>query len=127
LQDNSTGNWWLTLDETVQVGYWPKELFTHLNKGASVVRFMGQVYASRNLLNPPMGSGRLPKEGYNNAALFGKLMTIDSESTQSDVEPSDMKPYSDANSDCYDLLYYEYTGPKYRQAFLFGGPGGQNC
>ncbi|CAJ2665079.1 unnamed protein product [Trifolium pratense] len=125
--DNSTGNWWLTLDEIVQVGYWPKELFPHLSEGASLVRFMGQVYASPNLVNPPMGSGKLPKEGYANAALFGKLMTIDSESTQSDVEPEDMKPYSDANSDCYDLLYYKYSGPKYRQAFLFGGPGGQNC
>ncbi|CAJ2665077.1 unnamed protein product [Trifolium pratense] len=126
-RDNSTGNWWLTLDEIVQVGYWPKELFPHLSEGASLVRFMGQVYASPNLVNPPMGSGKLPKEGYANAALFGKLMTIDSESTQSDVEPEDMKPYSDANSDCYDLLYYKYSGPKYRQAFLFGGPGGQNC
>jgi hypothetical protein len=25
------------------------------------------------------------------------------------------------------LHYPGYTGPKYRQAFLFGGPGGQNC
>jgi hypothetical protein len=30
------------------------------------------------MLNPPMGSGRLPKEGYENAVLFEKLMTIDS-------------------------------------------------
>jgi hypothetical protein len=74
-----------------------------------------------------MGSGRLPKEGYENAALFGTLMTIDSESFIIDVDPEDMMSYSDANSNCYDLHYPGYTGPKYRQAFLFGGPGGQNC
>jgi hypothetical protein len=79
------------------------------------------------MLNHPMGSGRLPKEGYENPSLFGKLMTIDSESFQIDVDPEVMKSYSDANSNCYDLSYYEYSGTRYRQAFLFGGPGGQNC
>jgi hypothetical protein len=44
-----------------------------------------------------------------------------------DVNPGDMKSYNDANSNCYDLKYYEYSGTKYRQAFLLGGPGGQNC
>ncbi|KAK2376270.1 hypothetical protein QL285_077080 [Trifolium repens] len=126
-RDKSTGNWWLTLDENIRVGYWPKELFTHLREGASGVRFVGQVYAAPNLPYPPMGSGRLPKEGYANTALFGKLMTIDVESSQVDVNPGDMKSYNDANSNCYDLKYYEYSGTKYRQAFLFGGPGGQNC
>jgi hypothetical protein len=90
-------------------------LFTHLREGASGVRFVGQVYAAPNLPYPP------------NAALFGKLMTIDFESSQVDVNPGDMKSYNDANSNCYDLKYYEYSGTKYRQAFLFGGPGGQNC
>ncbi|XP_045820404.1 uncharacterized protein LOC123913645 [Trifolium pratense] len=119
-RDKSTGNWWLTVDGVIQVGYWPKELFTHLREGASLVRFMGQVWAEQTMLYPLMGSGRLPKEGYANAALFENLMTIDSNSYQIDVLPEDMKPYSDSNPNCYDLLYSEYSGPRYRRFFVHG-------
>ncbi|KAI3907240.1 hypothetical protein MKW92_025244 [Papaver armeniacum] len=30
-RDPKTGNWWLIISETI-IGYWPKEIFTHLGK-----------------------------------------------------------------------------------------------
>jgi len=127
LQDRSTGHWWLITNESINVGYWPKELFTHLSKGASFIRFGGQTYAPPNYDSPPMGSGRLPKEKFNNSGLMGKLEIIDSKYNEIDVEPEDMKSFTDTNSDCYDLTYQGYQGSVYRQAFLYGGPGGRNC
>ncbi|KAI5383516.1 uncharacterized protein LOC127106109 isoform X3 [Lathyrus oleraceus] len=127
-QDRSTGHWWLTIQlESIQIGYWPKELFTHLSKGASLIRFGGQTLSPPNKDSPPMGSGRLPKEKYRNSAFMEKLQIIDLEYNEVDVKSKDMKPYKDTNSDCYDLMYHGYEGPVFKQAFLYGGPGGRNC
>ncbi|CAK8577462.1 unnamed protein product [Lathyrus sativus] len=127
-QDRSTGHWWLIIqDEAIYTGYWPKELFTHLRKGASLIRFGGQTYAPPNKDNPPMGSGRLPKEKLKNSGFMGLLEIIDSEYNERDIKPEDMKKYTNSNSNCYDLAYRGYEGSVYRQAFLYGGPGGRNC
>ncbi|CAL5215252.1 unnamed protein product [Lathyrus oleraceus] len=68
-QDRTTCHWWLIIQTTksIYVGYWPKELFTHLSKGASLIRFGGQTYAPPNKDSPPMGSGRLPREKFINS------------------------------------------------------------
>ncbi|WJX54322.1 hypothetical protein P8452_40220 [Trifolium repens] len=127
-QDRSTGHWWLIVQlESIYVGYWPKELFTHLSTGASLIRFGGQTYASPNKDSPPMGSGRLPKEKFRNSAFMRNLEIIDSDYNEVDVNDRYMKPYTDTNSECYDLAYNGYQGPRYKQAFLYGGPGGPNC
>ncbi|XP_027191321.1 protein neprosin-like isoform X2 [Cicer arietinum] len=126
-QDRSTGNWWLSLvpKPVFIIGYWPKELFTHLSTGASLIRFGGQTYAPPNMDSPPMGSGRLPKEKFKNSGFMGSLQIIDSDYNQNDVKPKDMKRYSDTDSNCYDLWYHGDEGPFWRQAFLYGGPGGK--
>ncbi|CAJ2676129.1 unnamed protein product [Trifolium pratense] len=127
-QDQSTGHWWLIIQlESIYVGYWPKELFTHLSTGASLIKFGGQTYTPPNKDSPPMGSGRLPKEKFRNSAFMQNLEIIDSEYNEVGVADRDMKPYTDTNSECYDLAYNGYQGPVYKQAFLYGGPGGRNC
>ncbi|XP_058734727.1 protein neprosin-like isoform X2 [Vicia villosa] len=127
-QDRTTGHWWLIIQkESIYAGYWPKELFTHLSKGASLIRFGGQTYAPPNKDSPPMGSGRFPKERFRNSGLMGLLKIIDSEYNENDINPKYMKRYTDTNSNCYDLWYRGYEGDQYRQAFLYGGPGGRNC
>jgi hypothetical protein len=123
---------WLIVElEPKYVGYWPKELFNHLNTGASSIRFVGQTYAPPNKDSPPMGSGRLPKEKFRNSAFIQSLTIIDSEYNEVGVNDRDMKQYTDTNSNCYDLAYNGYQGPVYKQAFLFGGPGDEivvyNC
>ncbi|XP_012572078.1 protein neprosin-like [Cicer arietinum] len=126
-QDRSTGNWWLTigLKPVFIIGYWPKQLFTHLSTGASLIRFGGQTYAPPNMDSPPMGSGRLPKEKLKNSGFMGSLQIIDSDYNQNDVKPKDMMPYSDTDTNCYDLWYHGDQGPFWHQAFLYGGPGGK--
>nr|XP_027191502.1 uncharacterized protein LOC101515683 isoform X2 [Cicer arietinum] len=125
--DRSTGNWWLTigLKPVFIIGYWPKQLFTHLSTGASLIRFGGQTYAPPNMDSPPMGSGRLPKEKLKNSGFMGSLQIIDSDYNQNDVKPKDMMPYSDTDTNCYDLWYHGDQGPFWHQAFLYGGPGGK--
>ncbi|XP_039686461.1 uncharacterized protein [Medicago truncatula] len=126
--DRSTGHWWLLMrHESIQVGYWPRELFNHLGMGASKIRFGGQTYAPPNTDSPPMGSGRLPKEKFENSGFMGQLRIIDSQYNEADVKPENMKPYRDTNSNCYDVIYNGFEGRLYRQAFLYGGPGGRNC
>ncbi|KAL5053966.1 hypothetical protein RYX36_034648 [Vicia faba] len=127
-QDQSTGHWWLIIQkELIYTGYWPRELFTHLQKGASLIKFGGQTYAPPNKDSPPMGSGRLPKENFKNSGFMGLLEIIDSEYNEHDIKPENMKIYTNSKSECYDLKYHGYEGPFYRQSFLYGGPGGQNC
>ncbi|XP_058734728.1 protein neprosin-like [Vicia villosa] len=127
-QDRTTGHWWLIIQkEPIYVGYWPKELFSHLSKGASLIKFGGQTYAPPNKDSPPMGSGRLPKEKFKNSGFMGLLKVIDSEYNENDINPKYMKQYSDTKPDCYDLWYHGYEGSEYKQSFLYGGPGGRNC
>ncbi|XP_050898104.1 uncharacterized protein LOC127104997 isoform X1 [Lathyrus oleraceus] len=128
IQDRTTGHWWLIIqNEPIYTGYWPKELFTHLRKGASLIRFGGQTYAPPNKDSPPMGSGRLPKEKFRNSGFMGLLKIIDSEYNENNIKPEDMKRYSNTKIECYDMLYRGYEGSVYKQAFLYGGPGGRSC
>ncbi|XP_045792037.1 uncharacterized protein LOC123886797 [Trifolium pratense] len=127
-RDRSTGNWWLIVDvdDQAHVGYWPKEIFTHLSNGASKVRFGGETFAASNTVSPPMGSGRLPQDGYQYSALMGLLQHIDTNYNQIDLYPAFLKVYNDAKKDCYDLTFKENLTYVFRRAILYGGPGG-NC
>jgi hypothetical protein len=71
-----------------------------------------------------MGSGRLPNDGYQYSALFGRLKYIDSDYDTIHVISEYMKSYNDASLNCYDLKYYDHLGDLYLRAFLYGGPGG---
>ncbi|XP_057453070.1 uncharacterized protein LOC130744929 [Lotus japonicus] len=125
-QDKFTGHWWLfgSLDQ-IPIGYWPKQIFTHLSKGSSLIRYGGETFAPPNTISPPMGSGRLPQELFKNSGFIADLMIVDSNYNEVEVNSKYMKPNCDTTSNCYDALYHGYEGPIYRQAFLFGGPGGQ--
>lgn len=112
-------------DGSEDVGYWPKEIFTHLRKGSSLIKFGGEAYGPPNIGSPPMGTGKLPKTSFPNSGFFARLQIVDSKFRELDVNPIDMKSYCDTSSDCYDLLYHGDQGAQFRQAFLFGGPGGQ--
>ena len=60
-----------------------------------------------------------------NAAYMARLEIVDSNYSEVEVNPQDMKVYCDTSSSCYDLLYHGDEGYHYGQAFLFGGPGGE--
>lgn len=124
-QDEKTGNWWFTFHKYIDMGYWPKEVFTHLANGASVIRFGGETGSLPSMPSPPMGTGYLPEAKFLYSCFFADLRVLDSQFKEQEVKPEDMKIYRDTDPKCYDLVYPGYSGPDYRQAFLFGGPGGQ--
>ncbi|XP_057418781.1 uncharacterized protein LOC130712991 [Lotus japonicus] len=126
LQDRTTGNWWVIMGGNSNlIGYWPKNIFTHLKDGASWIQYGGETYTTPNLTSPPMGSGRLPREHFRNAAYFSNIKIVDSDYNEVDIQREDMETTILTNPNCYDLLYQGYQGKSHRQAFLFGGPGGQ--
>ncbi|XP_057443497.1 uncharacterized protein LOC130735575 [Lotus japonicus] len=125
-QDKVTGNWWcIGGEDLVALGYWPKEIFTHLRQGSSLIKYGGETFAPPNMISPPMGSGRLPKELFKNSCFISNLEIVDSNYNEVKVKPKDMKSNCDTTPNCYDVLYRGYEGSLYRQAFLFGGPGGK--
>ncbi|XP_057443407.1 uncharacterized protein LOC130735435 [Lotus japonicus] len=125
-QDQFTGHWWLIASKShAPVGYWPKGIFTHLSQGSSLIRYGGETFAPPNMISPPMGSGRLPKELYKNSGFIVNLEIVDSNYNKIQVNPKDMKSNCDTTPNCYDLLYHGYEGPIVQQSFLFGGPGGR--
>ncbi|KAG6505645.1 hypothetical protein ZIOFF_038010 [Zingiber officinale] len=66
--DSNTGNWWVTYNDELPLGYFPKELLPKMNDYAKVVQMGGHVYSPLNVPSPPMGSGHSGHEGPNRAA-----------------------------------------------------------
>ncbi|KAJ4891896.1 hypothetical protein Rs2_31644 [Raphanus sativus] len=117
-QDLVSGNWALKVDDEI-IGYWPHELFTHLNKGASRVRFGGNTFISPDGISPSMGNGHVPISDYRMSSSFfhvkltnDKYLSIENETTIG-VE----------DCECFKLMDREYTNAT-GKSFSFGGAGG---
>ncbi|CAH2059299.1 unnamed protein product [Thlaspi arvense] len=121
-QDPFSGNWALKLNNEV-IGYWPKELFTHLNEGASLVRYGGNTFMSPDEISPPMGNGHFPVSDYTKTAHFKNVLLINSKYKKIYVEDSKVRRYADSYS-CYRVTYWGYTRSS-GVSFAFGGPGGK--
>ena len=90
-----------------------------------MIRYGGETFAPSNMNSPPMGTGYLAESKFRYSCFFARLQFVDSQFKLNEVNPGDMKINCDTSPSCYDLLYDGFEGPEYRQAFLFGGPGGQ--
>ncbi|CAN7103688.1 unnamed protein product [Brassica rapa subsp. narinosa] len=112
------GNWVLYVDDEI-IGYWPGELFTHLNKGASRVRFGGNTFMSPDGISPPMGNGYVPIYDYERSSSFlqVKLMNDKYQSIEAETQ------MGVADSKCFTLISRDYTNET-GNSFSFGGPGG---
>lgn len=112
--------------DNVKVGYWPKEIFTHLASGASSVRYGGVTYSPPNLSTPvPMGNGFIPDRFLNEACFFSEIQIVNAENQMVDIDSSKMGKYIDDYNQCYNLQYFKNQGPKVGHVFTFGGPGGK--
>ncbi|KAI4328663.1 hypothetical protein L6164_020999 [Bauhinia variegata] len=125
-QDKSTGHWWFLISPNTQVGYWPKEIFTHLVHGASSVSYGGTTKAFMGF-SPPRGSGLLATTKFARACFFIAMKIVNSMYEEVDINADDMKAYCDTRPDCYTLLYegYEKRYSMHGHYFTFGGPGGK--
>ncbi|XP_022145286.1 uncharacterized protein LOC111014774 [Momordica charantia] len=128
--DRSTGDWWLAVsDSQTTIGYWPKELFGHLNDGAEQVAWGGIAKPSPNGMSPPLGNGHKPNNGkYNEACYFKSINYIDGNNNGVDPAYENIVSHV-SNSDCYGLFDGAGTcaADNMYFCFTFGGPGGNNC
>lgn len=127
MQEQSTGKWWLLNEDGEQIGYWPRELFNHLQNGASVVRYGGTTKASATGASPQMGNGNFPQEDYNKVGFFFQIKLARSDYVMSRIVFDEMRKNADASTSCYDLDYTGDRGKELGDAFSYGGPGGDSC
>ncbi|KAI3950375.1 hypothetical protein MKW98_003858 [Papaver atlanticum] len=123
-----SGNWWLRVSREV-IGYWPKELFTHLAHNASIIRYGGIAGAVSKSPSPPMGNGHLPiyKDSDIEKSGFMREMKVYNETRDTiyfDYTKTQTK--QDARKDSYDLNYYFSERDKWN-CIKYGGPGGSSC
>ncbi|KAI3973222.1 hypothetical protein MKW92_014979 [Papaver armeniacum] len=105
-RDPQTGNWWLITDKNI--GYWPKEIFTHLANNASIIRFGGVAGAKPQTPSPYMR----------------KMKYIDEKGHSVNLNPYGPPTNHDMALDCYNILFAGNIGGQYEITMAFGGPGG---
>ncbi|KAL0720837.1 hypothetical protein Bca4012_035436 [Brassica carinata] len=118
-QDGFFGSWALKVDDEI-IGYWPRELFTHLQKGASRVRFGGNTFISPDGISPPMGNGYFPLKDYQKSSSFLHVKLTNNK--YQSIEAKTIIRHSD--SKCFRLMDRGYTNEN-GKSFSFGGPGGR--
>ncbi|KAM7267688.1 hypothetical protein ACFE04_009854 [Oxalis oulophora] len=118
LQDHVTGNWWLKEGDE-NIGYWPKSLFNHLQKGASMVTLGGRIknynYHSSHTTTQ-MGSGHFSNEGFGKASLINEIYVVDEHNKLKRPLLVDHM----TRRGCYDVEHVEDSSGI---ALYFGGPG----
>uniref|UniRef100_A0A2N9ED84 Neprosin PEP catalytic domain-containing protein n=1 Tax=Fagus sylvatica TaxID=28930 RepID=A0A2N9ED84_FAGSY len=124
IQDKFSGNWWLMTIGTVAIGYWPKELFTHLSNEATIVKFGGLTFSYPDPVYPPMGNGYFPTRDLTGACYFLRMTTVDSGYNEVNLDQNQMDTFV-SNSSCYNLEYFGDFGRDVGHTISFGGPGGE--
>ncbi|RZC68165.1 hypothetical protein C5167_031420 [Papaver somniferum] len=118
IRERETGHWWLMLENKIQIGYWPRELFPHFESGAEYIYWGGHVKSGQDGM-PEMASGNRPDRFTNHTGYFEQLEYKDKDDR--------WVPYPKIQSivDCkgsYDSFWDD------EHAILhFGGPGGGTC
>jgi hypothetical protein len=117
---------WLYINqESIKLGYWPKELFSNLGNGADTVFWGGMVYSNLPA-SPPMGSGLFQNGRYDRTCFMENVNVITVAGAPFTTADDALVQYK--NTRCYNAAdYSNVEGWGYR--FLFGGEGGdfQHC
>ncbi|KAF9625087.1 hypothetical protein IFM89_018699, partial [Coptis chinensis] len=124
-EDRKTSNWWLLINEHVQVGYWPAGLLGNsLNDGASYVAWGGLAQGPANDASPKMGAGHFGNFDYYEDAHFTQLQIVNTTFFWVNPKEDVVEQFVD-NENCYYVNYNGFRKGK-GHTFLYGGPGG-NC
>ncbi|XP_068655752.1 protein neprosin-like [Aristolochia californica] len=123
-QDPRRGDWWLAMgNDNKLVGYWPKSLFTHLAKSASMVIWGGEVYKPKKAASPPMGSGHFAEEGYGKSCYMRQMGVVVKKNVIVDAPP-DTSNATDVPR-CFNVIDHgKGDDDDNGRFFFFGGPGG---
>ncbi|KAI3956134.1 hypothetical protein MKW98_027448 [Papaver atlanticum] len=117
--DRQSGKCYLTLLNSIQIGYWPIELFPAFAPGATYIYWGGRVKTGKNGITPPMGSGRMPNEYPACSGFFQHLKYIDTNNQF--LQPKEIE----YTIDCPEHYAAEYYPDD--NILHFGGYGGSNC
>ncbi|KAI3943693.1 hypothetical protein MKW98_004198 [Papaver atlanticum] len=117
--DRQSGKCYLTVLNSIQIGYWPIELFPAFAPGATYIYWGGRVKAGKNGITPPMGSGQLPNENPSCSGFFQHLKYIDMNNQF--LQPKEIE----YTIDCPEHYAAEYYPDD--NILHFGGYGGSNC
>lgn len=108
--------------ESINIGYWPAELFHALSHTAETVQWGGEVYSTK-LGGPPhtttgMGNGRFPDFVFGNSGWVKRMRIRDNSMVLK--FPGWVEHYSD-EYDCYDVDFVRdyLEDPE----LYYGGPG----
>ncbi|KAI3831635.1 hypothetical protein MKX03_034727 [Papaver bracteatum] len=126
-QDPKTGNWWFSSND-VAIGYWPKELFTHLTDNASIMRYGGIAGNKPQAPSPPMGNTYLPQlHDYSKTAFMMRLKNVDEKGEAVNINPDNIQTKRNTTLDQYDILFAGNIGGEYDITMAYGGPGVCMC
>ncbi|KAL0297237.1 UNVERIFIED_CONTAM: hypothetical protein Sradi_6775800 [Sesamum radiatum] len=121
-KDPATSNWWVQYGETVNIGYWPHDLFALLKFHATTVQWGGEVYSPRVGTHPhtstAMGNGQFPDYVFGNSGSIKRMRVVENNMVLR--FPQWVNGWSD-EYDCYGIFYLsDYVE---EPEFYFGGPG----
>ncbi|XP_020548742.1 uncharacterized protein LOC105174857 isoform X3 [Sesamum indicum] len=120
--DPATSNWWVQYGETINIGYWPHDLFALLKFHAQTVQWGGEVYSPRVGTHPhtstAMGNGQFPDYVFGNSGSIKRMRVVENNMVLR--LPQWVNGWSD-EYDCYGIFYLsDYVE---EPEFYFGGPG----
>ncbi|KAI3891646.1 hypothetical protein MKX03_008835 [Papaver bracteatum] len=105
-RDLESGNWWFVNGfENTEIGYWPKEIFTHLENNASTVRFGGVAGGDPGKPNPPMGHGYLPDYNDRYTCTIQEMQIVNDQGNFVDFDTSNVQLKNDTKTSFYDLNF----------------------
>ncbi|KAI3847433.1 hypothetical protein MKW98_032759 [Papaver atlanticum] len=117
--DKQEGKWWLTLQDSIRIGYWPEEFFPAFAPGVASVFWGGRVKSSQYGISPPMGSGQPINDHFADAGFIDKIQYFNMDSYP--LQPEKPTDTIDC-SEHYKAQYY----PDHN-ALYSGGSGGAEC
>ncbi|KAL9226864.1 hypothetical protein vseg_002627 [Gypsophila vaccaria] len=127
-KDSNTGNWWLTMNDNVTVGYWPASLFSDVfaQQGATILQWGGDVFSADIRKTPhtttAMGSGLyLSVNPYYNCFIEHIRVLQDPTGPWLLPNPEYVGTYVDEKQ-CYGANFY-VPGYMSEPVLFFGGPG----
>ncbi|KAL9226863.1 hypothetical protein vseg_002626 [Gypsophila vaccaria] len=126
-KDTQTGNWWLTLNDNVPVGYWPASVFTEIfSQGATILQWGGDVFSADIRKTPHtttyMGSGEfLGLDRTYNCFIENIRVLQDPLGAWDLPNPEYVGIYTDEKQ-CYGANFH-VSGYMKEPTLFFGGPG----
>ncbi|KAF9591233.1 hypothetical protein IFM89_003184, partial [Coptis chinensis] len=125
-QDKVTKNWWLQLNNDVNIGYWPSSSVPDMKNGASYVAWGGLAQGFTYVTSPPLGNSNKPDpdEPDVTEVAYIRLLQLSDSSYWLNISEDDVEVYADVFR-CYEIGYMKYLGKAIGHEIVYGGPGGE--